>query len=262
MSWDVDILHYGTQRVPGAQVFHQARWDTWQVFHFYVFLLTGPDGVVLVDCGMDEPGPLNAAIEANMGEENCIHHVGSGGMVTDLLHARGIAPSDVSAVALTHLHADHAGNAGLFPGASFVVGRRGWEAHLRRRVTHARLVSPPAFPADALATLDAADGSGRLLLADDGEDAVPGLAVRTIGGHTDDSTAYVVDSTAGALVIPGDTIWTFENLEFDLPVGSHLDLPACYDAMAWARSAGDGVLPSHDPSLVERHPDVRIRKAS
>lgn len=262
MSWDVDLLHYGTQRVPGTQVFHQSRWDTWQTFHFYVLLLTSPDGVVLIDCGMDDPAPLNVAIEQNMGAENCIRHVASGGRVTDLLSARGIAPSDVSVVALTHLHADHAGNAALFPRASFVVGRRGWEAHLRRRTTHAGLVAPPAFPADALALLDEADRSGRLVLADDGDEAVEGLAVRTIDGHTDDSTGYVIDSTAGALVVPGDTIWTFENLERDVPVGSYIDLPACYDAMEWARAAGDGVLPSHEPLLMERHPDFRVRSAA
>jgi glyoxylase-like metal-dependent hydrolase (beta-lactamase superfamily II) len=252
VTWQVEVLHYGEQRVPGAQVFHQADWDRWHTFNFYAFLLTGPDGVVLIDCGMDDPGPLNHAIEGSMGERGCIHHVSTGGMVTDLLAARGISPSDVDLVALTHLHADHAGNVGLFDRAQYAVGRRGWEAHLRRRESHPGLVSAPAFPTDALAVLDGAAGDGRLVLADDDEQIAPDLNVRTIGGHTDDSTAFVVDSDRGRLVFPGDTIWTYANLDTDHPVGSHVDVPACMDAMAWARGAGDLVVPSHDPLVLDR----------
>ncbi|MGW3809298.1 MBL fold metallo-hydrolase [Micromonospora sp. NPDC005113] len=253
MSWQVDVLHYGTQRVPGAQVFYQAHWDEWQTFNFYVFLATGPDGVLLIDCGMDRPDGLNAFIAGNMGEENCIRHVSTGGLVADLLAGRGLTPADVDAVALTHLHVDHSGNLAQFPRARVVLGRDGWDAHLRRRQTNPGMVGEPAFPRDALGAVDAAARDGRLLLGEDDEEVLPGLRVRTIGGHTDDSTGLVLDSTAGRLVFPGDTIWTYENLATDSPVGSSIDLGACFEAMAWAREAGDELMPSHDPELLERH---------
>lgn len=96
---------------------------------------------------------------------------------------------------------------------------------------------------------------------DDDDEVVPGLTARTIGGHTDESTGYVIDSTAGHLVVPGDTIWTWENLHRDVPVGSHISVPDCQDAMVWACQAGDGLLPSHDPLLSDRYPDARVDKA-
>lgn len=253
MSWQVDVLHYGTQRVPGAEVFHQAHWDEWRTFNFYVFLATSPDGVLLIDCGMDRPEGLNRSITANMGEANCIRHVPTGGLVTDLLATRGLTPADVDAVALTHLHVDHAGNLAQFPNAKVVLGQRGWEAHLRRRETHPGMVGEPAFPRGALDAVEAANRDGRLLLGEDDQEVLHGLRVRTIGGHTDDSTGLVLDSTAGLMVFPGDTIWTYENLATDSPVGSNVDLGACYDAMAWAREAGDDLVPSHDPEVLERH---------
>lgn len=261
MTWTVDILHYGQQRVPGAQVYHQAAWDTWHEFSFYIFLLKGDAGTVLIDCGMDDPAPLNEAIARNMGEENCIRHLPTGGTLAEVLASHNLTAEDIDYVGLTHLHADHAGNANLFPNATFILGRRGWEAHLKRRTTHPALVSAPAFPPATLDALDKASQTGRLLLGDDSEEVLPGIRAQTIGGHTDDSTAFVIDSVAGSVVIPGDTIWTFDNLEQNVPVGSHVSVPDCFDAMAWARTAGDILLPSHDPRLRELYPSGRVSGA-
>lgn len=258
MSFTVDVLRYGVQQVPGAQAFHQSDFDRWLPFDFHIFLLRDDDTVVLLDSGMDDPESLNSAIAASLGDRACITHLPTGGTVTELLGRHGLVPGDVDVVALTHLHDDHAGNVHLFTGARIAIGRRGWEAHLHRRKTHPGLVAPPAFGSTALAAMAVAEAEGRLLLVDDDEPVVPGLMARTIGGHTDDSTGYVVDSTAGRLVVPGDTVWTWANLERDVPVGSHVDVPACLDAMGWVRDAGDGVLPSHDPLIGERYADGRV----
>ena len=255
MTWNVQLLHYADQRVPGAQVFYQSGWDSWQTFSFYVFLMTKDDMVVLIDCGMDNPDPMNQAIEQSLGEGGRIRHVATGGIIAPLLDARGYRVSDVTHVALTHLHADHAANLSLFPEAKIILGRRGWSDHLQRRATHPALVSDPEFPAAVLKILDEAERSGRLVLAEDGEEAIPGLRVWTVGGHTDDSTGYVVDTSTGRLVFPGDSVWTFDNLDQRVPVGSNVSLPGCLDALEWARSAGDVLIPSHDPTLPERYPD-------
>ncbi|MDQ3071344.1 MAG: MBL fold metallo-hydrolase [Acidobacteriota bacterium] len=74
-------------------------------------LLHGPAGVALID-----PGP--ATTWAGLMEK---------------LKARGIAPADVRAVLITHIHLDHAGAAGLasevLPNATFFVHERG-AAHM------------------------------------------------------------------------------------------------------------------------------------
>ena len=70
-------------------------------------LLHGPGGVALVD-----PGPAT-----------------TWPMLTRLLKERGIAPGDVRAVLITHIHLDHAGVCGLasesMPNATFFVHSRG-----------------------------------------------------------------------------------------------------------------------------------------
>lgn len=262
MTFTVDVLRYGTQQVPGAQVFHQTSdFESWYTFDFHIFLLRDAESVVLIDCGMDDVDPLNGAIVDVLGEKGCIRHLPTGGLLTGLLADFGLAPGDVDVVALTHLHADHAGNLAMFPKAKVAIAQQGWLAHRARRASHPGLVGPPAFPGSALSAIDAAAAEGRLLLVDEDDDVLPGLSARTIGGHTDDSTGYVIDSTAGHLVVPGDTIWTWENLHRDVPVASHISVPDCLDAMAWARQAGDGLLPSHDPLIGERYGDRRVDRA-
>lgn len=152
--------------MPGGQVFSQPDWDNWTTFNF-VFLPTGPDGALLVDCGIDDPVPLNDAIRPDLGPHACIEHLSASGIVTKLLSQRGLTPSDMFLVALTDLHAGHAGNLGLVLDARVVVGRRGWEGHLQRRQTHAKLVASPAFPPSTLMALVQAGASGRLILAHD-----------------------------------------------------------------------------------------------
>ncbi|MEO1174587.1 MAG: MBL fold metallo-hydrolase, partial [Myxococcota bacterium] len=46
------------------------------------------------------------------------------------LEELGIRPADVDTVLLTHLHADHTGNVGLFTEARFVTGERNWPSHV------------------------------------------------------------------------------------------------------------------------------------
>jgi N-acyl homoserine lactone hydrolase len=44
------------------------------------------------------------------------------------LHARGFDPGAIGLVVMTHLHYDHASGATQFPGATFLVERREWDA--------------------------------------------------------------------------------------------------------------------------------------
>jgi glyoxylase-like metal-dependent hydrolase (beta-lactamase superfamily II) len=110
----------------------------------------------------------------------------------------------------------------------------------------------PLFPAHVLRHV--ADDPDRLVLLDDGPTPLPGVQVRHVGGHTVDSTGWVVRTDAGDVVCCSDTVFTYRNVEQDVPVGANVDLAACYEAMRWAREAGDVQLPCHDPALLHRHP--------
>jgi glyoxylase-like metal-dependent hydrolase (beta-lactamase superfamily II) len=231
-----------------------SAWDQWVRFNYYAFLLRGEGHTALIDCGIDDLAAFNAMNLTALGERGLVRPSRREGMMLSALSDAGVRAEDVDTVCFTHFHADHAANARLFPRARFLVSAEGWQrlSELYRNAPH--MVPDPLFPRDVVAYLrDLLDE--RLDLAPDGETTLPGVTIRHVGGHTADSAAFIIPTSAGSALIPGDTIWLYRNLEANIPVGSNVDVRACFDAMAWARQAADICLPTHDPELMLRYPD-------
>jgi glyoxylase-like metal-dependent hydrolase (beta-lactamase superfamily II) len=57
----------------------------------------------------------------------------------------------------------------------------------------------------------------------------------------------------GPVVLTGDVVYKYENIEKDRPTRSP-DERVCREAMARIRSLADIVLPAHDPLTLERWP--------
>jgi len=253
MSYTIKAMHYATQQVRGPQVFFQSGWDERIDFYYYVFLVRGECVTAIVDCGTSTFAPVNEALRRDLGEQGTARPTRDGQAVTALLAEEGVRPQDVDVVAITHFHWDHVGNVGLFPNARFLVSEQGWKAHQDLLARVPQMAADPVFPAQATDFLAA--NAERVEFTADGPTLLPGVDIRHVGGHTADSAAFTIPTEEGRVVIPGDTIWTYTNLERDLPVGAAVDIRQCYEAMAWAKSAGDLVLPTHDPAILRRHPD-------
>ena len=140
----------------------------------------------------------------------------------------------------THLHADHYDYYDAFDRARFVVSRREYEgagglAGLAPDVRKALEANPAA-----------------LQLVDDGC-IVPGVRVFPLGCHTAGSLGVLVQTHMGPVVLAGDVVYKYANIEQDRPTRSP-DPAACRAAMAKIRSLADIVLPAHDPLTLKRWP--------
>jgi glyoxylase-like metal-dependent hydrolase (beta-lactamase superfamily II) len=101
--------------------------DTWEARPVPAFLVRHPSvGNILVDTGL-HPSVVRNPRDKFSRLTARHYRVEEGEDIVSQLRARGLAPSDVSYVVLTHLHEDHASGIEAFPEARFVFSATEWE---------------------------------------------------------------------------------------------------------------------------------------
>jgi glyoxylase-like metal-dependent hydrolase (beta-lactamase superfamily II) len=160
------------------------------------FLIRGPGSTVLIDTGF-------------------------GGALRQLR----VAPTEVDAVLLTHLHGDHTGGlsrggggSALFPNARVYLARQefaGAQANTRQ------LLAPYG---NRVETFDPSP------LEDGGVEVLPGIRAVAAFGHTPGHTVYLIESGGERLIIWGDLMHV-QGIQFPLP-----DIAVSYDSDAAAAS--------------------------
>ena len=253
----ITALRYGEQTVPGPQLFWQTHWDEWRDIAFYVFLVEGEGFRALVDCGIRDPEVFNPMLRADRGERGIIRMDLARDGIVPLLGRQGLELSDIDYVFLTHFHYDHCSNVPVFLRARYVTLASGWRRLLDYKARYPRMIAHPGYPHDVFHFLET-EGRDRLITADDNQEVVPGISVFRAAGHTVENMAVCIRTSAGRAVIPGDTIWLYENIEKEIPVGMVHDVPECYETIWRVRERADLVLPCHDPLVLERHLDGKV----
>ncbi|MGB3437348.1 MAG: MBL fold metallo-hydrolase [Actinophytocola sp.] len=146
-------------------------------------LVTRDDRTLLIDAGVGkvsmqaQPGSKIGAIE--------------GGALLDNLAALGHQPTDIEAVALTHLHMDHTGWLTAFTEARYLITEPEWTNR--------------AHGTDANhATLDAI--APRVHQVSDEEEIFPGVHVLMSPGHTAGHATYVITAGDQRILAFGDAM--------------------------------------------------------
>jgi glyoxylase-like metal-dependent hydrolase (beta-lactamase superfamily II) len=141
-----------------------------------------PRGVLLFDTGF---GFGNEELEATYDPK--------GRRIADALTDVGVARDEVTAVVNCHLHFDHAGQNGSFPGVPIHVQRAEWElAHTSDHTI-----------------LEWIEAPGTTYLQADGDHEVePGIRVIATPGHTGGHQSLVVDTADGHIVLAGQACYT------------------------------------------------------
>jgi glyoxylase-like metal-dependent hydrolase (beta-lactamase superfamily II) len=187
-GYELHALNLGHFRLDGGAMFGVVPKTLWQKvapaddlnridLALRCLLLVSEERVALVDCGIGNS--LGRAFEDRFSLRNHEDELAV------QLAARGLVPSDVTDLILTHLHFDHAAGAvrrdaagalsSVFPRARVHVQREQWEwakqPSLRDRAS---------FIPEILSFLD----SDRLCLVDGNAEILPGVHARVCSGHT------------------------------------------------------------------------------
>ncbi|WP_426007251.1 N-acyl homoserine lactonase family protein [Paenarthrobacter sp. NyZ202] len=208
-TWSVWVLEYAVvEEFPTSLSIYGAHNQGTRRGPFSYVVLKQDNLVVMVDVGFGE-----TARQKGMAEE--LNVKGWRDPAT-VLSQIGLTPEQVTHVIVTHAHYDHFGNVSAFPNATFFLSARELEFWVRELSLPPRLrtFSGPVDPADLIAAVDLASRGRLQLLADAAPGLFPGLDVLPAWDtHTPGSVYVRLDTVEGPLVLAGDNVYVWENVE-------------------------------------------------
>jgi N-acyl homoserine lactone hydrolase len=212
-----------------------------------MFLVTGSEGVILVDTGPRDEGWTREHHGLSVERPAELEPVA-------VLRQRGLEPGDIDVVINTHLHWDHCSNNALFPKATFYVQRDELSYACAPLPVHRQ-----AYEKDRGLSPGWLDVWGRIELVDGDAEIIPGVRVVHLPGHSPGSQGVLVDAGHGPLLIAGDAVNTYAEWHGagnipHLPPVVHTSLPDCFASFDKIDELDCEVVPSHDLSLVGRGP--------
>ncbi|MDX6223504.1 MAG: N-acyl homoserine lactone hydrolase [Frankiales bacterium] len=176
---------------------------------------------------------------------------GDGDPLEDAVEQVGLALEDVTVVALSHLHNDHAGGVRHF-------ARRDVAVHVQQRELDYGLGAPhPDQERHGMFRIDYDDPAISWAIADGDSEIAPGVTAILTAGHTPGHQSFVVDLDpsvgGGGFVFAFDAADLQENIDDEKPVGGTIGvhpeetLEPLLRLKAIAREKGYRMVPGHDP---------------
>ncbi len=233
------------------RIFLSRRWHEWLPVISYVVVV--PEGVVVVDSGAD-PAITSADYMACdprsrfFYERNLRFRAAPAETIDRQLVDLGIAPDQVSALVITHFHADHSGRIGAFPRARVWTGRGNWPTHLGSVPCTLPPGLEPRFP-DFGDGPFGAFGASEVLLRNDDVRIVP------LPGHTPGHVGVLVRLGDRWALVAGDATFDRAETEARHVAGVSTDVGearATQERIARQLAGFDTLLlPAHDRSVLE-----------
>jgi glyoxylase-like metal-dependent hydrolase (beta-lactamase superfamily II) len=244
--YEVFALRYASmERTRSANFIFRDAHDGPMPMSFFVWLLKGENGCILVDTGFNEA----AARERNRKLDCC---------PVDSLRLLGVNPAEIRDVILTHLHYDHAGNIDKLPMATFHVQDSEMEYATGRCMCHG--VLRHAYSVEDVVQLVRRVYSDRVKFHDGNADVAPGVQLIHIGGHTKGLQAVRVHTRRGWIVLASDASHYYANSEDGNPfpiVYNVADMLEGHKTCVKFADSIDHVVPGHDPLVLARYPVLK-----
>ncbi len=219
--------------------------DIIQPLAYFVWVITGPSGTVIVDTGFD----------LAMAEKRGRTIVRP---VTESLKALGIAPDSVTDVIVTHLHYDHCGNHEVFPRARYHLQDEEMAYATGRCMCHPLVRIP--FEADDVVAMVRKVFAGRVEFHDGESQIAPGITLHKVGGHSKGLQCVRVKTKRGHVVLASDASHLYSHFEEGrvFPVTYNIgDVLEGYRTIKRLADSMQHIVPGHDPSVAERYPAAR-----
>jgi glyoxylase-like metal-dependent hydrolase (beta-lactamase superfamily II) len=180
-----------------------------------------------------------------------------------LLAEIGLKPEQVDYVTISHMHWDHAGGTSRFPSAKIIVQRD--ELEYAAGAMPSNSAARSNFNAEDVLDMVKLNWEGRVLLVDgDVEGLVPGLDAYLTPGHTNGTMTICLDTVKGRVCYASDAIYTYRNLDEEIPIGIALNAGQAVESYKKIRRVlrGGTLIPGHEPKLFADPASLGFRKVS
>lgn len=151
------------------------------------------------------------------GTNTVLFDVGSGpdfmpsaGAIVDSLDGLGLTPEEITHVVFTHAHPDHIWglldefDEPLFYEATYMMGRAEWDYWWNPETVNSIGEARAAFAVGAKRRMEAIEDT--VVLFDDGQEILPGIAALATPGHTPGHMAFELRQGSEAALVVGDAI--------------------------------------------------------
>ena len=237
-AWTIVPVRLGVMTVPYAQLVRGARTHRQINIPCIGWVLRGPKADIIVDTG---PG----SAEWSGKHHNPMVRPAREG-VKEAFALAGVDVSQVKTVINTHLHWDHCYGNVEFDNASFYVQRK--------ELAYARRPLPcddPIYETSLAAPFERV--KDRIVVVDGETEIAPGIRLVPMHGHTPGHQGVLVEGTERTILIAGDAVGLYANLEgAGKPGVIYTDLRAWYGSLTSLLARCDLVLPGHDPDVFEQ----------
>jgi glyoxylase-like metal-dependent hydrolase (beta-lactamase superfamily II) len=175
----------------------------------------------------------------------------------EAVRALGVEPDAADTVVLTHLHYDHAGNLGDFPGAEVFLQQAELAYATGPAMRHERLNH--FFEVTDVIAVVRGVHAAQVRLVDGMYRLDDGLELHLIGGHTRGLQVVRVRTARGWVVLASDAVHYYANLSEQNPFPALVDVDRVLDGYVRIGAMADSpahVVPGHDPEVFAQYPRV------
>ena len=260
---EVEVVHLpgGNFRLDGGTMFGVVPKDLWQ-------RESAPDAHnrirLACNCLLLNIAGERILLDTGIGErfsvrEREIYGIDQTQTLRSSLAAAGLKPTDITMVAFTHLHFDHAGTLGDFPVARFHLQEQEMQFATGPCMAHSYFNG--AYTVEHVVDMVRQVYCGRVAFVAGDAEIAPGVTVHCIGGHTLGIQCVRVRTARGWVVLASDASHMYDNFQEMAPYPIVSDVRTMLHGFERLKALAESprhIIPGHDPLVMERYPAANL----